>query len=385
MGRDKMHTWVDVSLHAVFEMPVICGGRSNGDVLQIVALVKALLICSVCIVLSSSESAWCGMQYLLAVTLLGGALLLAPDTGEEFSNTRSVHVYSYCLSTYANLRFTQISPKWHMVLVAYATWIIYGALFSSAHHTKEENEALFRSEAESFLWLRVAAFVTLCALQTSLHFNLKIFSTKSTAFTRMCTKIVLWAVYAFLLTFPADRGLPQRVHVYEATLRVACFVICFYVHEVWRIVVQHALFVDLLNKHALGSNVCEDLYTLAVNLDAGAKYSRVILPHDLQLPCGRKKNNFDPSLVHKKSTYLLAYSFMSMPLDPSTVSALRAFWIFSLPSNTITAAVTLLVVIVVFRNTLAIVNDVHAFFEVSVEKRKKKDEKRKYATSSSPV
>jgi hypothetical protein len=281
---------------------------------------------------------WHTIQLLVFFALIVAAVALRRDVPRRRYYDRKA------LSTYERTHLSALETKWHLTLVAYATWIAYGALAHDGRHAAQDMaliDGVMPPDFNSTLVVSTLRFVALLALSTasmSYSGTMFILRTATDEGARLRFVCALGVFFA-LLSLPPEGGVPQRLGVGGAVMRYAAFALLFAANEQWRLAVEHYAFVARLCSNSLSD---EELSALHANSIASDGRRTLLVSNTSSASGGTEHNQHLPSDV-------VALERQLFPL--SALSVLRSAWLLTAPSGVAAYAVSFLAVAIVIRHT----------------------------------
>jgi hypothetical protein len=310
----------DISLYAFV--------NNHGIAVPLMRLVKITALMVLCAFALHLRLVWCRIQPLLALALLLCALVVRTDRRPSSSYTFDGG--STRLSHYECIRYAELAPRWHLLLVVYAAWIAYGALFHEGRHVADDlavlDGLLLPGDIGSAFIVSAVRLLTLLLLSCA--------SMSPWSFARFTSRHAsfgvasLCAVYAALLALPPINGVPQVLSVGETVGRCFFLILMFAASEAWRAVAEHNAFVTRACSGALSASEVRDLQQRVreVAVRGAAKYSSV--------PSSSKKNIEEGVGEDDESVFVEdAVGVEEFPVTLSTLSAIRSAWILTTPNN----------------------------------------------------
>jgi hypothetical protein len=307
----------DISLYAFV--------NNHGIAVPLMRLVKITALMVLCAFALHLRLVWCRIQPLLALALLLCALVVRTDRRPSSSYTFDGS--STRLSHYECIRYAELVPRWHLLLVVYAAWIAYGALFHEGRHVADDlavlDGLLLPGDIGSAFIVSAVRLLTLLLLSCA--------SMSPWSFARFTSRHAsfgvasLCAVYAALLALPPINGVPQVLSVGETVGRCFFLILMFAASEAWRAVAEHSAFVTRACSGALSASEVRDLQQRVreVAVRGAAKYSS-IPPPTKNIEEG---DGDDPVFIED------AVGVEEFPVTLSTLSAMRSAWILTTPNN----------------------------------------------------
>lgn len=227
--------------------------------LQIAKILLAFVGCAFALHL---RLVWCRVQPIIVIVLLLAAAASSKRGGKP---RRPLDVFDSVpamrISSYECAHYLMLQPRWNQVFIAYAAWIAYGALFHEGRHAAADLAIL-----DGLLLPTDIGSSTIISLLRNLTLFLITCATMSPDYLlhrRQQYGAALLFAYAILLAVPSARGVPQVLSVAETLVRCASFLLAFFASELWRVAVEHYVFVASLCENSLGIEDIEELRSVA--------------------------------------------------------------------------------------------------------------------------
>lgn len=272
---------------------------------------------------------WCRVQPILVIALLFLSVATAAGNGSRrrpldvFDSVPAMRISSYECAHYLMLR-----PRWNQVFVAYAVWIAYGALFHEGRHAAADLAVLDglllptdigSSTVISFL-RNLTLFLIACATMSPdylLHRQQQVGA-------------ALLVAYAVVLALPSAHGVPQVLSVAETLVRSACFLLMFFASELWRVAVEHYLFVVSICEDSLSVEDLEELRNVAeLYPEAEATYAMKLEKPNPDANSNPLRSNFSITAL-LRSAWVLSVSSSYVAVVASGAFALAAIYYTSI-------------------------------------------------------